>query len=119
MTWMSQPLPSLGAHRSCPVATGSKASSAAGRWSARVSSQSRRGLLSPEVLAASLPPGLDHWRSNDRELFADVLAAVAIAIGSGLPGGTSQLPPTHNTASSASQSGAVAWVMPPVGQKRH
>ena len=38
--------------------------------------------------------------------------------GVGRPLGHIQLPPTHSTASSASQSGAVAWVMPPVGQKR-
>ena len=34
------------------------------------------------------------------------------------PGLMSQLPPTHSTASSASQSGAVSAVIPPVGQKR-
>src|SRR5581483_1722368 len=48
-----------------------------------------------------------------------VLAAAVMAARSGGPGGTSQLPPTHSTASSASHSGAVASVMPPVGQKRH
>jgi len=43
-------------------------------------------------------------------------AAASIVASSGAPLGTSQLPPTHNTCSIASQSGAVVWVIPPVGQ---
>ncbi len=50
---------------------------------------------------------------------AQARARCSIAAGSGSPPGTSQLPPTHSTASSASQSAAVCSVMPPVGQKRH
>src|SRR5262249_47348867 len=45
-------------------------------------------------------------------------ALAAMVAASGRPGGTSRLPPTHATRSSASHSAAVAWVMPPVGQKR-
>ena len=45
-------------------------------------------------------------------------AACAIAAGSGVPGFTTQLPPTQSTEGSASQSGAVASVIPPVGQNR-
>src|SRR5215470_5853520 len=48
------------------------------------------------------------------------LAAAVIAVEfGGSPRGTSQLPPTHSTASSASHWDAVASVTPPVGQKRH
>ena len=73
-------------------------------------------------------PYLELCTTNDRQSQtvsrvhgsrAAFLAAAAIAVRSGAPLGTSQLPPTHGTASSASQSGAVACVMPPVGQKRH
>src|SRR5690606_41575687 len=35
------------------------------------------------------------------------------------PRGTTQLPPTHSTGSSASHSGAVSAVIPPVGQNLH
>jgi hypothetical protein len=45
-------------------------------------------------------------------------ARASIAASSTSPAGTSQLPPTQATDGSASQSGAVSSVMPPVGQKR-
>src|SRR3546814_1581131 len=44
-------------------------------------------------------------------------ASASTFAGSSGPAGTTQLPPTHRTASSASHSGAVAALMPPVGQK--
>ena len=45
-------------------------------------------------------------------------ARASIPAGSTGPFGTSQEPPTQSTGSSASQAGALAWVIPPVGQKR-
>ena len=45
-------------------------------------------------------------------------ASRAMAVRSGEPLGTSQLPPTHITGAMASQAGAAAAVIPPVGQKR-
>src|SRR6476619_864651 len=72
-------------------------------------------------------PYLELWRTNDRQSQtvsrvqgsrAAFLAAAAIVVRSGAPRGTSQLPPTHGTASSASHSAAFSCVMPPVGQKR-
>ena len=50
---------------------------------------------------------------------ATPLAARAFASTSAIVPPVTQLPPTHSTGSNASQSGAVASVMPPVGQKRH
>src|SRR3546814_17840513 len=44
-------------------------------------------------------------------------ASASTFAGSSGPAGTTQLPPTHRTASSASPSGAVAALMPPVGPK--
>ena len=56
--------------------------------------------------------------ADDVKAAVDAGARFSISSGSGAPAGTIQLPPTHSTASSASQSGAVSWVIPPVGQKR-
>ena len=64
-----------------------------------------------------LPP-LREGRSLDY-LPRNPAAALAFASTSAIVPPVTQLPPTHRTGSNASQSGAVASVMPPVGQNLH
>src|SRR5262245_62924925 len=72
----------------------------------------------------SMLEALDNKRLAVRKSFpsqpsrAAFLAAAVIVVGSGAPRGTSQVPPTHGTASRASHSAAFSCLMPPVGQKR-
>src|SRR4051812_46064705 len=58
--------------------------------------------------------GLGHQPLKD----AAARASSSILCASSAPLGTSQLPPTHFTAGSASQLPAVSNLMPPVAQKR-
>ena len=55
-----------------------------------------------------------HWRNS----MASFASLVTVAL-SGAPRGATQLPPTQRTGAKESHSGALAALMPPVGQNRH
>src|SRR3546814_17381401 len=58
------------------------------------------------------------FRSLQPRRAAAFRASASILAGSTFPLGTTQLPPTHLTAGSASHAAAVSALIPPVGQKR-